>query len=198
MRVGNVNSENIDQIVSQIMTANPDMVYISSAADQGIPFLSQLRAAGYRGTFIGTEELDHPELISQAGSSLLEGGGLYYTIMSPPTQFFPETPQFIWEYNQKYGEEPLDYATRAYDAAGICLKGIALAVETVGGVLPTRADVTRAIRRLNNYQGLSGTYDFNREGDPDPAPYYVLQVTSVDVASWDQNPIVAAYEIIPP
>jgi ABC-type branched-subunit amino acid transport system substrate-binding protein len=198
MRVGNVTEENLNQIVSQIMNAKPDLVYISSAAEQAIPFLSELRAAGYTGTFFGTEELDHPDLISQAGASLIEGGGLYYTITTPPTQFFPETEQFIWEYNQKYGEEPLDFAARAYDAAGICLRGIALAIETVGGVVPSRADVTRAIRRLNNYKGLTGTYDFNREGDPDPAPYYVLQVTSVDTTNWAQNPIVAGYEIIPP
>lgn len=198
MRVGNVTSENINQIVSQIITANPDLVYVSGAAEQALPFLADLRAAGYAGTFLGTEELDHPELISEAGTSLLAGGGMYYTIMSPPTQFFPETAQFIWEYNEKYGEEPGDYAVRAYDAAGICLKGIQKAIEAVGGVVPGRADVTRAIRRLNNYKGLSGTYDFNREGDPDPVQYYVLQIATVDSATWDRNPIVAGYEIIPP
>ena len=198
MRVGNVTDVNIDQIIRQIMAANPDLVFTSSTADQAIPLLTELRAAGYMGTFLGTEELDNPALLSEAGTSLLEGGGMYLTIMSPPAQYFPTTEQFVWEYNTKYGEEPLDLAARAYDATGMCLLGIEKAIEELGDVVPTRADVARAIRRLNDYDGLTGTYDFNREGDPDPVPYYVLQITSVDAANWNQNPIVAAYEIIPP
>ena len=198
MRVGNVTEENTNQIISQIMNANPDMVYISSSAEQAIPLLTDLRSAGYSGAFLGTEELDNPDLIGEAEVSLNEGAGLYYTLMSPPPQYYPTTEQFIWEYNTKYGEEPMDLAARAFDAAGICLKGIEKAIETVGGILPTRADVTQGVRRLNDFDGLTGTYDFNRKGDPDPVAYYVLQVTSIDAANWSQNPIVAAYEIIPP
>ena len=198
MRVGNVTNVNIEEIIRQIMAANPDLVFTSSTADQVIPLLTGLRAAGYTGTFLGTEELDNPALISQAGASLIEGGGIYLTIMSPPAQYYPTTEQFVWEYKNKYGEEPLDLAARAYDATGMCLLGIEKAIEELGDVVPTRADVTRAIRRLNDYDGLTGTYDFNREGDPDPVQYYVLQLSSVDAANWNQNPIVAAYEIIPP
>jgi branched-chain amino acid transport system substrate-binding protein len=198
MRVGNITNENMSQIVSQIMTANPDMIYISSPADQAVPLLTELRAAGYAGAFLGTEELDNPELVSLAGPSLIEGGGMYYTATSPAADYFAESADFIWNYTTQYGAEPMDYAARAYDAVGICLRGIEIATEAAGGVVPTRAEVTRAIRRLNNYEGITGEYDFNRRGDPDPATYYVYQVASVDAASWSQNPIIASYEIIPP
>ncbi len=190
--------DSLNTTVSKISSANPAVVYISSSADRAMPYMLALRAAGYTGAFLGTEGLHNPSLINQAGPSLLEGGGLYYTITSPPVSYHPDTEQFIADYTTRYGSPPLAFAARAYDAAGICLRGIDRAIETKGGGLPTRNEVARAIRRLNNYEGLTGEYDFNREGDPDPVPYYVYQVTTVDLASFDQNPIIAAYEIPPP
>lgn len=190
--------DSLNTTISKIASANPAVVYISSSADRAMPYMLGLRAAGYTGAFLGTEGLDNPPLISQAGPSLLEGGGLYYTISSPPAAYHPDTEQFISDYTDKYGSPPLSFAARAYDATGICLRGIERAIEAKGGGLPTRNEVARAIRRLNNYEGLTGEYDFNREGDPDPVPYYVYQVTTVDLTNWDQNPIIAAYEIPPP
>ena len=190
--------DSLNTTVSKIASASPAVVYISSTPDRAIPYMLALRAAGYTGAFLGTEDLHNPSLINQAGPSLLDGGGLYYTISSPPPNYHPDTEQFIFDYTDQYGSPPLSFAARAYDAAGICLKGIDRAFETKGGGLPTRNEVARAIRRLNNYEGLTGEYDFNREGDPDPVPYYVYQVTTVDLANWDQNPIIAAYEVPPP
>ena len=190
--------DSLNTSVNKIMNANPAVVYLSSSAERAMPYMLALRAAGYAGAFLGTEDLDNPALISQAGASLLEGGGLYYTISNPPVEYHPDTEQFISDYTNQYGSAPLDFAARAYDATGICLKGIDRAIETKGGGSPTRNEVARAIRRLNDYEGLTGEYDFNREGDPDPVAYYVYQVTTVDLANWDQNPIITAYEIPPP
>jgi branched-chain amino acid transport system substrate-binding protein len=56
----------------------------------------------------------------------------------------------------------------------------------------------KAIRNVKNYEGITGTYNFNNHGDPNPMQYYVYQVLSTDAASWEQNPVVAAYEITSP
>jgi ABC-type branched-subunit amino acid transport system substrate-binding protein len=185
--------ENINKIVTQIMTAKPDLVYISSSADQAIPFLTALRAAGFQGAFLGTEELNDPSLISQAGSSLIEGGGMFYTITNPPAQYYPAATKFVQDFTARYSTAPLDFAARAYDATGICLRAIEAATKVKGGTLPTRLEVARALRRINNYRGITGTYEYNRRGDPDGVQYYVYQVVSVDAANWDPNSIVATY-----
>jgi branched-chain amino acid transport system substrate-binding protein len=193
-----INNENMDKTVSKVMSANPALVYIASSAEQAIPFLTELRAAGYQGAFLGTEALNHPALISSAGASLVEGGGMFLTISSAPPQYYPQGAPFVEEFQYNFGTPPLVYAARAYDATGICLRAIEAASTAKGGIPPTRSEVARALRRISNYKGISGTYDFNREGDPDPVPYYIMQITSVDAAKWNENPIVAAYEITPP
>ena len=60
------------------------------------------------------------------------------------------------------------------------------------------ADVTNAIRALKDYQGISGTINFNRKGDPVLETYFVFKVISPDPANWNQNTIVATYNIEPP
>jgi branched-chain amino acid transport system substrate-binding protein len=193
--ISTLTPENRDKFVSQIVKAKPDLVYISSSAEQAIPFLTELRAAGYMGTFLGTERLDNQSMISSAGPSLLEGGGMYYTISNPPAQYYSDAAKFVQDFNTQYGALPLSFAARAYDATGICMKAIEEASRAKGGIPPTRAEVARAIRALKDYKGITGIYNFNNQGDPNPVRYYVLQVLSVDANSWDQNPIVAAIDV---
>jgi len=196
--ISSLPAENMNKFVSQIMNARPDLVYISSSADQAIPFLTELRAAGYMGTFLGTESLDNQSMISAAGPSLVEGGGIYYTIASPPAQYYSDAAKFVQDFNTQYGAAPRSFAARAYDATGICLKAIEEASKAKGDIPPTRAEVAKAIRALKDYKGITGTYNFNNHGDPNPVQYYIYQVVSTDDASWDQNPIVAAYGVTPP
>lgn len=196
--ISNLTPENTNKFVSQIIKARPDLVYISSAADQAIPFLTELRAAGYEGAILGTEKLDNHSMIKAAGPSLVKGGGMFYTIMDPPAEYYSDASQFIQDFYGQYSTAPLSFAARAYDATGICLKAIEEASIAKGGIPPTRAEVAKAIRDVKDYKGITGTYNFNNHGDPDPAQYYIYQVVSTDPDSWDQNPIVASYDMTPP
>jgi branched-chain amino acid transport system substrate-binding protein len=198
MIVTQLNSENINQIVSQIVDAKPELVYITSSADQALPFLKALRAAGYLGTFLGTEQVIDRSRIDLVDPSLVEGGGMYYTTTNPPVQYFSDATQFMEDFETQYGTAPSSLAARAYDATGACLIAIQRATKAKEGVPPTRAEVARTIRRMKDYTGLTGTFDFNNRGDPALAQYYLVQITSVDPANWDQNSVVASYEIAPP
>jgi branched-chain amino acid transport system substrate-binding protein len=193
-----VTDDNKDEVVGKILSMNPELIYISTSVNQAIPLLTALRAAGYMGSFLGTDRLDHASAISEAGASLVQGGGLYYTITNPPAHYYPNAEDFVQDFEAQYQTDPLPFAARAYDATGVCLKAIEEASGARGGTVPTRAEVARAIRALQDYRGITGTYDFDNSGDPNPAQYYVYQVVSTDDANWDQNPIVAAYEIAPP
>jgi branched-chain amino acid transport system substrate-binding protein len=197
MVVTAVNAQSTGGIVSQIMHAEPELVYISSPAEQAIPFLNALRAARYTGALLGTEELNGPYMIDLADPSLVEGG-MYYTVTTPPAQYFSDASIFIEDFQTQYGTAPLSLAARAYDATGVCLRAIYRATKAKNGVLPTREEVARAIRRLKGYKGITGTIEFNDRGDPAISQYYVVQITSVDDPNLDENSIVASYEVAPP
>jgi ABC-type branched-subunit amino acid transport system substrate-binding protein len=77
---------------------------------------------------------------------------------------------------------------------GICITAIANAAQEVGGK-PTREDVLAAMDNLEPYEGITGTYEFNEEGDPIEATYYVLQV---NVEDWDANELIDRLTLAPP
>ena len=190
--------ENFDSLIRRMIAVNPDLVYFASRVDQASAFFREARAAGYTGAFLSTDGVNRPALVELAGPSLVEGGGMYYTEVVAPAGSYPDAYQFVLDFESRYGSIPRTYAAQAYDATGICMKAIEEASKVKGGELPTRKDVANAIRALQDYNGITGTYSFNYKGDPTPAKYYVFKVVSPDPANWDQNTIVATFDVEPP
>lgn len=184
--------------LKRMMASKPDLVYYAGTADQAIAFFKEARATGYAGAFLGLDDLNNPPMMDLAGPSLVSNGGLYFTILTAPAHLYPGAAQFILDFNIHYGSSPLLFATRAYDAAGVCTKAIEVASRAKGGAIPTRAEVVHAVRALQDYKGITGTYTFNNKGDPTMMKYYVFKVVSVDAARWDQNSIIATYDVTPP
>jgi len=147
---------------------------------------------------MGPDGMDSPSLPEFAGPLLIDGGGMYYTAMAAPASSYPEAAKFLEDFETLYGVTPQLYAAQAYDAAGICIKAIEEASKAKGGEIPTRAEVANAIRALQDYKGITGVYNFNKNGDPDPAQYFIFQVVSTDPDDWNQNTLITSFEVAPP
>jgi branched-chain amino acid transport system substrate-binding protein len=78
------------------------------------------------------------------------------------------------------------------------MKAIEGASRAKDGEVPTRAEVAKAVRALQDYKGITGVYNFNKNGDPNPAQYFVFRVVSVDPNAWNQNTLISSFEVIPP
>ncbi len=199
---GNISTdamEGFGQLIDRILAADADLVYFSTlSVDQAGVFFREARAAGYTGAFLGNEGINAPALLEIAGPLLIEGGGMYYTAIAASAEYYPGAAQFIQDFETVYGAAPQIFAAQAYDAAGVCLRAIEEASKAKGGEIPTRAEVANAVRALQGYQGITGVFTFDKNGDPDPATYFVFQATSPDPADWNLNPLVATYEVSPP
>jgi branched-chain amino acid transport system substrate-binding protein len=191
--------EGFQSLIDRVIATHADLVYFSTfRADQGGTFFREARAAGYLGAFMGPDGLDTPALLEFAGPLLTEGGGMYYTDMAAPASYYPEAAGFVADFETRYGVTPQLYSAQAYDAAAICMRAVLGASNAKAGELPTRAEVAAAIRALKDYTGITGVYNFNQNGDPDPAPYFVYQVASVDPGDWGRNIVIASFELAPP
>ena len=78
------------------------------------------------------------------------------------------------------------------------MKAIEEASKAKNGELPTRKEVANAIRAIVDYKGITGTFSFNKKGDPLLAKYFIFKVASIDPGKWDQNAIVSTIEAEPP
>jgi branched-chain amino acid transport system substrate-binding protein len=150
------------------------------------------------GAFLGNEGIDNSALLEFAGPLLIDGGGMYYTSIAAPASSYPGAAEFLEDFETRYGGTPQIFAAQAYDASGICMKAIEEASRAKGGEIPTRAEVAKAIRTLQDYKGITGVYNFNKNGDPNPAQYFIFQVVSADPGDWHENTLVNSFEVMPP
>lgn len=195
---GTEEKANFDALLSPILAANPDVVYFGGMYGQAAVLFKQAREKGFMGMFLSDDGFDSSDASKIGGQALLDGAGTFYSTVSGPAAVYPGTAKFVADFKAKYGSDPQPFAAQGYDSAGICLKAIEEAVKAKNGEMPTRAEVTNAIRALQNYAGITGTITFNPIGDPVVAKYFVIQVGSADPTKWPENPIVKTLDIAPP
>ena len=188
---GTEERSDFSAILTPIQAANPDLIYFGGIYDQGGPLFQQARDRGITAQFLGPDGLDSPVLAELAGDAI---EGMHYTSVAAPVSQFPNAAQFATDYQGAYTDAAPPFSAQAYDATGICIEGIAAAAEAAGG-LPTREQVLAALKDLDPYEGITGTYAFNENGDPNPATYFVLQA---NVADWNANELVTRLDIAPP
>ena len=181
-----------------MIAANPDVVFFGGIYDQASVFFKQAREKGFTGMFLSDDGYDSPEAINIGGATLLDGGGLFYTTVAGPAKLYPGTAKFQEDFKAKYGADPKPFAAQGYDAMAICLKAIENAAVEAGNQMPTREAVTKAVRALQDFPGITGTINFNSKGDLTTAKYFVIQVTSADPNEWNNNKIDQTLDIAPP
>jgi len=195
---GTTEKANFDPILSPVLAAKPDMVYLGGMFDQWSVLIKQAREKGYTGLFFSDDGFDSSDSAKIAGNALTSGAGTYYSTVSGPASAYPGAAKFITDYKAKYSADPTPFAAQGYDSMGICLKAIENAAVAAGNKTPTRNAVALAIRALKDYPGITGTINFNAKGDLPSAKYFVIQVISPDPAQWSSNTIVQTLSIAPP
>ena len=194
---GTEETANFDPIITPMLAANPDVMFFSGIYNQAGVFFKQARAAGYQGTFLGTDGMDTSELAALAGDALITGGGMAYTSVAGPASAYPKAAQFAKDFEAKFGASPQPFAAQAFDSMGICLKAIENAAKANNNAKPTRNAVALAIRALS-HEGLTGTLTFDDIGDLPVANYFIIKVNAASAADWGKNEIVSTISLPSP
>lgn len=189
-----VTDEDLASVAATLAAGHPDVVYLALTFARAGQLARQLRERNVRAALLGPDWLDVPELARIGGPGVV---GLHFTAVAGPTAFYPGTEAFTRAYRQRFGDDPPPFALQAYDGAGLALRALARAAGGAGTV-PTRAQVTAALREIPGFQGAGGSYAFDAKGDLRLAPYFVLQVATANAATWEQRKLVATLRLPPP
>jgi len=160
-------------LVERVMTLEPDAVYLAAYAPDIAKMIVGLRDLGYKGTIFTTSAFAAPEIIEQVGKPA-EGVFLTQAAFDTDSEV-PKVRSFVTAYRGKYGLNPDLYAAHGYDSV-LVLAQAAL----VGGILPT--EMWRGIRSLRDFEGATGTVQFDERGDVQKFPrvYVVNQGHLID------------------
>jgi branched-chain amino acid transport system substrate-binding protein len=189
---GTEEKSNFDPILTPIKAKNPGLIYFGGIYDQGAPFFKQASEKGIKAKFMGPDGMDSSDLTKIAGKAVV---GMYYTSAAGPASALTGAKGFVQDFKKKFNKNPEPYAAEAYDSTAIVLK--ALEAATKGGKLPSREDVSAAVRKVK-HQGITGEIEFDGKGDRKKALYFVLQVASDNPEKWGDNKIVKQLTIAAP
>lgn len=138
--------------VTAMTSANVDTVFYAGYYNEAAKLVSQLRDAGFEGTFASGDGSLDIGFVQNAGDA---GNGAYLTATGAPPDI---NPDFQAAYKAKFGADPGLYSPESYDCARIFLAGIA-----DGKV--TRADMAAFVSAYDA-QGITKHIKFDATGEP--------------------------------
>ena len=149
--------------MTNIAAANPDVVLMPIYYGEAGRAITALRAAGCKAKIIGGDGFGSVK--NYASAADLEGT-IYMSGYAPGT---PSVAKYEADYQAKYGEEvPNMFAPLAWDASLIMAEGLK-AAESKGlkaGSAEYKQAVIDAIKGMNAFEGITGSYTFNETNDP--------------------------------
>ena len=149
--------------MTNIAAANPDVVFMPIYYGEAGLAITALRAAGCKAKIIGGDGFG--SVVDYAKAEDLEGT-IYMSGYAPGTA---SVSQFEADYKATYKEDvPNMFAPLAWDASLVMTEGLK-AAEAKGlkaGTAEYKQAIIDAIKNLNAFQGITGSYTFNETNDP--------------------------------
>jgi branched-chain amino acid transport system substrate-binding protein len=143
-------------LITKLGMKKPEVIYIPDYYNKVALIAKQIREKGLKGTMIGGDGWDSPELVKIAGSSIVGG---YFTNHYSPDRRDPIADAFIKKYKEKHGAVPDTFAALTYDTAMIFFKALD------GAKKPTADEITKLVAGMKGFKGVTGTISFDKNGD---------------------------------
>ncbi len=150
------NTQDFTPIVLALKQSGADIIgtYIPNSPDVGI-FSKQLRQLGVSAEWIGSPSVV-TETAMKLGQEALHGP---YSVSDFTPDANPQAKAYAEKYKKKYGVAPDFYSSWTYDAMNVL-------AETMKKASSTKPeDLRNAILAVQGYQGVEGTYQFDKNGD---------------------------------
>jgi branched-chain amino acid transport system substrate-binding protein len=168
--VGHEGVESVDidfrALLTKVRAVNPNLVYGGFVIDSGGPqVIQQMKALGLFDAgvkFMGPDGLFSPALVEQATPAAVNNN-VYVTFAGLPSDQLPTEvgKRFYADYKAKYKEEPIGWAMYAYQATIVTVD----AMKRAGA--KDRARILDALRQTKNFEGITGRFSFDENGDTD-------------------------------
>jgi branched-chain amino acid transport system substrate-binding protein len=147
---------NFSRLINGLGGLNADAIFLAGMAPEAGYLIADIRKAGIDIPIFGGDALDTEDLIGAAGDA---ADGVVIASVFHPDNPRQEVQNFNEAFRAEYGTLPDSWAARGYEA----LKLLVHAMNEAGSVVPDR--VADALRSLDGWSGLTGTFVFDDHGD---------------------------------
>ncbi len=129
--------------------------------------------------YLGPDGIGDTQCIKDAGDNATN---MYFTNAAAEAAQDSANASLISDFKAKFTakEDTGAYTFPGYDCAKILLDAISRAIDTAGGKMPTREQVLQAVQDTKNLKLSTGTYSFDKNGDPTSATMAFYQLKGSD------------------
>jgi branched-chain amino acid transport system substrate-binding protein len=163
--------------LTKIKEAGPEVIFLPNYYSEVPLQVQQAHGLGITVPFLGSDSWGSSELLTLCGKDC---EGYYFSTHYAADNATPVAKGFIDAYTAKYGTTPDDVAALTYDAFGLLWQ----ALQTAGKV--DRQAVRDALAKIPNYEGVTGTMQF-QEGSGDPIKSAVILQVKDGKFTWFAN-----------
>ncbi len=136
---------------------NPDAIFFGGIYPQGGPMAAQIKKLGMKNVpLVGGDGIHSSKFLDLAGDNK---DGNFASDAGPDRTFIAGFSDFNNRYKAKFGQDVVQYAPEAYDAANIIIN----AIKTAGSL--DKAKIVAAVAATKNFKGIVQTYTFDSNGD---------------------------------
>jgi len=150
--------------VTKVSASKADALFFGGYYAEAALLAKQLRAAGWKGTFVAADGVKDDGFIKAAGSAA--EGAVVTCPCLPPDQ----APEFADAYKKAYNSDPATYSAEAYDAANVFL-------DAIKEGKTKSADITSFIGSYDK-KGVTKQVKFDSKGEPAEVSVWAYKVQS--------------------
>lgn len=143
-------------LAARVARVAPDLIFFGVIEAEARYLAPQLREAGVRSIYMGTDGLKPSRFLATPGWSV---DGPYHTNAGTDVCVTPSAAQFVRDYKARYGEVYSIYTAEAYDAARILIAGCARAATL------DRPSVLAQVAQTRDFPGVIGPITFDERGE---------------------------------
>ena len=166
--------------VTAVIAAKVDLTIISGLAADSGNLVKQLRQLGYKGTIVGGNGLNTPNIFPVCGAYCNDI--LVAQAYSPATTVQnPANKLFVDEYTARFKKDPPQFAAQAYAAVQVFVEALKK-VEATAGKKVVQMELTdvrtflNAAIRTGSYKTPLGEISLDKEGEINQKSLYVSQI----------------------
>ncbi|RYM05436.1 branched-chain amino acid ABC transporter substrate-binding protein [Sporolactobacillus sp. THM7-7] len=167
-----VGEKDFNGVISQAASKKPDLVYFGGVYAEGALIIKQARAKGMDIPIMGGDGLDSSSTVEIAGDAVKN---VYITSVAGDVTKTDKGQDFAKRYKDAFNKNIESYSAYGYDTAAVLLQGIMDAINNNDGKLPTRQQVTDAVRNVNDYEGIATKVSFDDKGDNKYAKVFIYK-----------------------
>lgn len=170
--------EDYSAIASKLVSSGADVFFWGAYSPEAGKILTQARAKGFKGQFLGADGSKDDTFLKGAGDTA-EGAKLLCPCADVTTSDDPIAKKFVEDYEREEGAVTI-YAAEGYDAANIIINAIRKAGEPGSDIKAYRQKIGDNIRATKDYKGTSKTFSWQDNGElvEESVTIYLYEVKS--------------------